>query len=269
MTADAEWVKNLQHLLGGASSIVKPRGITTMEYIAMKSTIHMSHPVVTNLGRKISHKFMMAEAAWILLGSNRVSELVPYAPSMSKFSDDGVRLQGAYGVMFTEQVRYVKETILQDPDTRQAVMTFWRPNPRPSKDIPCTVSLQFLIRSGTIHCVATMRSSDTWLGWPYDVFSFTMITAYVALSCWKTLKLGYLVLTAGSQHLYEKDWEAAKGCISSEIRNYSPISLDIFNSPDHLVQCLCAHRDGRISLLDKPFLLELCQRPCHRPDDSY
>lgn len=259
MTADSSWRNNLQHLLGDSARVVCPRLLPTREILGMKSVVEMSYPVLTNLGRNISYKFMTAEAAWILSGSNDVRTLLPYAPSMSKFSDDGRRLQGAYGVMFTEQVRYVKETLLIDPDTRQAVMTFWRPNPRASKDVPCTVSLQFLLRDKKIHCIASMRSSDIWLGWPYDVFSFTMITAYVALSTWRTLQLGQLILTSGSQHLYDSNVDSARVCLMSEVRNYTPISLDIFESPDHLEHCLCLHRDGLEGQRGNKFLPELCQ----------
>lgn len=257
MTASDQWNHLLDHLLKGSARNISPRGEKTREFIAMRTLVDMRYPVMTNIERDISLKFMTAEAEWILSGSNELGPLLDYAPSISRFSDDGRRLQGAYGVMFAEQVRYVCETLLSDNITRQAVMTFWRPNPRQSKDVPCTVSLQFLLRDGEINTVATMRSSDAWLGWPYDVFSFTMITAYVALSCYKTLELGQLYLTAGSQHLYESNREAAMRCLWGKDRTYSPISLHDFNTPDDLRKCLRNFRNGQHDQLPPNFIPEL------------
>ena len=56
-----------------------------------------------------------------------------------------------------------------------------------------------------------MRSSDAWLGWPYDAFNFTCISIYTLLQLMhqhrKTYKLGNLSINAGSQHLYERNWK--------------------------------------------------------------
>jgi thymidylate synthase len=83
-----------------------------------------------------------------------------------------------------------------------------------------------------------MRSSDAWLGWPYDIFSFSMISAFLALRLrMRGLKvdLGNVYLTAGSQHLYEKNYETARACTRSDEvldRTYAPLELDQFNSSD-------------------------------------
>ena len=56
------------------------------------------------------------------------------------------------------------------------IINIWRENPRSSKDIPCTLSLQFFLREASdqlwLHTIATMRSNDAWLGVPYDTFNF-------------------------------------------------------------------------------------------------
>ena len=84
--------------------------------------------------------------------------------------------------------------------------------------LPCTISVQFVIRDGKLHCFDTMRSSDAWLGWPFDVFNFSML-AWMVLTLLRCrcnsdnhvsvgLELGSLHLTAGSQHLYIKNQDA-------------------------------------------------------------
>lgn len=198
---------------------VSPRDQATNEIMGYQTCIDMQYPIVTIPSRELNYRFMAAEAYWILTGQQGLDELTPYCKRMAEFSDDGVTLSGAYGPRFISQARYVVDTLVNDNSSRQAVTTIWERNPRPSKDIPCTVSLQWLLRNNKLHCIAYMRSSDVWLGWPYDVFTFTMMTCYIiALANQKAMtgwELGNLRVMAGSQHLYKRDSEKAIKVYSS------------------------------------------------------
>ena len=111
------------------------------------------------------------------------------------------------------QLEYCKRTLRQDLDSRQAVLTIWQPRPEPSKDIPCTVSMQFLIRDNKIHTIVNMRSSDAYLGLPYDLFVFSCITAKLRdLMGKRGLRLGNLTVFAGSSHIYQRDYAKAFNC---------------------------------------------------------
>lgn len=224
MNANIAYAALLGRLLQQQPS-VSPRGMKIREFLAFQSIIDASNPVITVVGRKISEKFRYAEAAWILSGDNRLSSIGPFAKKIKEFSDDGERFFGAYGPKVVDQLSYVAQKLSQDIDTRQAVMNIWRENPGLTKDVPCTLSLQFLARNGQLNCVATMRSSDAWLGWPYDIFNFSMVTWAVCLHVRKLtatmvkgevkLNPGVLILTAGSQHLYERDVDNAKGVLEN------------------------------------------------------
>lgn len=179
----------------------------------------MYAPVVTVAARKLGYKFMAAEAAWILTGDNRVATIAPYSSRIREFSDDGVRFFGAYGPPVRDQLGHVIRALRDDDMSRQAVLTIWRPNPPQTKDVPCTVALQWMIREGQLHCFASMRSSDAWLGWPYDVVNFSVISRAVQLELSglsSVLFLGNLYLTAASQHLYDRDSARARECISDD-----------------------------------------------------
>lgn len=113
-----------------------------------------------------------------------------------------------------DQLAWCVQKLREDPDSRQAVATIWTPCPAPSKDVPCTVSCQFLVRPGwhasdcpQLHAIFTMRSSDAWLGLPYDVFCFSMIANCLAGEL--KVKPGSLTMQLGSSHLYEQHWEKA------------------------------------------------------------
>ena len=220
-----------------------PRGAPTKEILGYQTKIDMSNPFLDIPNRKLGESFRFAEAAWILSGDNRVKTIKPYSKMIEQFSDDGVRFFGSYGPKIVDQISYVVDTLNKDKHSRQAVTNIWREKPGPSKDIPCTCSLQFLIRNNTLHCIATMRSSDAWLGWPYDVFNFTCVSIYTLLQLKhlhnKIYAIGNLTLNAGSQHLYERNWELARKCIYCDTagNNYR-IPFGNFRDADELIEYL-------------------------------
>lgn len=224
MNADYGWVKDLEHVFKHGT-VTSPRGMKVCEVLGYKSKIDMNRPIIFNEKRKLGYKFMAAEAAWILSGDDRVETISPYSRDISKFSDDGEKFFGAYGPKVMGQLEYIVKKLLEDQDTRQAVVNIWRESPPESRDIPCTLSLQWLIRNGELHCVATMRSSDLWLGHPYDCFNFSAISFYILLWLRKSgikLNLGDLHLTAGSKHIYEKNIEHVSEIINDYWDNGAP-----------------------------------------------
>lgn len=253
MDTNTTWAKALRAVLQVGEHI-SPRGQETAEVLGYQTIVNMSQPVVTVPSRKLSRKFLVAEAAWILCGSDKVEDIAPYNKNIAQFSDDGVTFFGAYGPKFIDQVHHVIYALSHDRDSRQAVITFWRESPPSTKDVPCTLSIQFLIRGDRLEAIVNMRSSDLWLGWVYDVFNFSMMAAFVALqlkaSCGIVLRLGDLRLTAGSQHIYQRDWEkaqvaASEGLFSTHmLPSIRPIHLSEFNHPFELVAHLVALRDG-------------------------
>ena len=267
INTDVSWIHDLNFVLSYGDRVA-PRGMDVLESLAYQSIVDMNDPIIFNQERKLGYKFMAAEAAWILDGKNDVASISPYSKEISRFSDDGETFFGAYGPPLQEQYNYVTRTLMDDVDSRQAVATIWRQNPVPTKDVPCTVALQWLIRDSKIHCVATMRSSDLWLGHPYDVFNFSAVSFAIMLKLnyyfshkgkWP-LKLGKLFLTAGSKHIYAKNVEACQGIVEDLLVNQnsfirpgkSPFDVTRYDSADEFVQDLwdaANSTDGALSLL--------------------
>lgn len=223
--ADAVWEERLAILLH-IHSRAQPRGRPTHELIGPPPLVlSMKQPLVTNAARKLSYTFAAAEALWVIDGRTDVESLAKHNPRMREFSDDGVTLAGAYGPPIHEQFDYVVEALVRDEATRQAALSIWKPCPKPSRDIPCTLALVFQLRSLMVnnperlglHAHVMMRSSDIWLGVPYDVFTFSMIAAKVLCHVnarriaagLKPAELGDLHLYAASSHLYVSDELAA------------------------------------------------------------
>lgn len=223
-----------------------PRGKRVRELIGEAITFDMRYPIVTRPSRQIGYRFYPAEAAWILSGDNRLSTIRRYSKFIWEFSDDGFFYQGAYGPRVVDQLSYVCDVLADDPDTRQAVIEVWRPNPRPGRDIPCTLSYQFIAREGRLHCVQSMRSSDVWLGYPYDAFNAAMLTAYIIVLLRerkergrKDLTMGDHTLVVGSQHIYEPQWRSALEFIDDKDQvTYTPVDPSRFSEPSRLIDYL-------------------------------
>jgi thymidylate synthase len=199
---------------------VSPRGEVTIERLFAETAFDMNSPICYHQDRKLNYSFSAAEAYAITHGVPDTNFLVQYNKNMDKFSDDGIIFNGAYGPPFHNQLMYVVNTLLKDQQSRQAVLTIWRQNPVRSVDIACTLALQFLIRNGKLHCKVTMRSSDIWLGIPYDFFNFTMMALRVLtiynLGPSPLIKLGTMHWSAGSSHLYVRNLKALEKVLASE-----------------------------------------------------
>jgi thymidylate synthase len=172
----------------------------------------MEYPFVATIERKLSYRYMFAEAHWIISGSNELNHNPSVTLTQKPWANDFGRLEGAYGPMYAEQVSYVLNLLKHDLSSRQAVISVWRPRPAMSKDIPCVCLYQFLIRENKLHMVVTMRSNDIWLGRPNDWAVYTLLATDVLLqlnhylkSFGTQLSLGLCYVNTGSAHIYEKD----------------------------------------------------------------
>lgn len=256
-TTNLAWLSHCKKILA-EGDIVSPRGQNVHELMNEQFICNMRKPVITIPQRKLNYRFMAAESYWILTGDDRVATIAPYNKNISQFSDDGVKFFGAYGPKIMDQIGYVVSKLLNDRDTRQAGLTIWRENPPKTKDVPCTVTMFFYIRKDKLQVSVFMRSSDAWLGIPYDIFNFSMVAHYVCAvyngvnNCGlrEILKPGDLCITMGSSHFYERnipDFDVMDdACKSSRYLfgcNDSPVEL--FTDVNALLESLKAIRESK------------------------
>lgn len=204
-SADTAWLAAIQNVCLGGEAVAPQastgaNGRVSFELIAHTMEFDMGYPIVT-CKPNTSWIYMAAEAIWILSGENSLFYSQEIQRIQAPYSDDGKKLSGAYGPSFQSQLPYILDLFARDINTRQAVLTIWKRSPKPSKDIPCTVALQWLIRNNKLHCIVTMRSSDVGMGLPYDMFSFACMSAEIASKL--GVELGICYITAGSRHIYD------------------------------------------------------------------
>lgn len=196
--------------------------------------------IVTNAIRKMPMRYAIGELAWYLSGSNRVSDIARFAKKWVDISDDGIHNNSAYGWRIYDkfdfnQWEYVKGLLQRDPNTRQAIIHIKDADNRPTKDTPCTVYLQFLLRDGKLNLSVHMRSNDIWMGVPYDMFSFCFLQMKMAMEL--GVEIGQYTHYAGSLHMYARDFESAQKNIENMVKPKHPESFShtcrCGNTPNH------------------------------------
>jgi thymidylate synthase len=208
------WLQLLNKLYYQPEHKPEPRGMKTHEICGVTLRLNdarnniLYHPV-----RNLNYRFLVAEFLWIAYGRADVATLAKYNSQMARFSDNGLTLEGAYGPRLLPQWQYLVDAMSKDYWTRQAVATIWQPVPKPSRDISCTISLQFIARDSKLNCIVSMRSSDVVLGLPYDTSTFSLLQGCLAGVL--GLHVGWLQFSLGSSHLYETDFVKAKDILDA------------------------------------------------------
>lgn len=220
-TANDLYVEVLDHIVE-AGDRCAPRGLATREMRGVSLVLeNPDYNLVTV--RPLNIRFAVAEFLWILTGQNRVDLIDKFNSKISQYSDDGRHMSGAYGPPLVDQLPWVIKQIEDQEDTRQALLTLWRPRPYASADVPCTISMQFMLRNDALEMIVFMRSNDLWLGFPYDLFTFTMIQRYVAHAI--GVKAGAYRHHVGSLHLYERDVKAATAALEVPCESVTTVDL--------------------------------------------
>lgn len=184
---------------------VAPRGLKTVEII--NANLLCYNPldrIVYNPARKMNIAFSIAEWLQCMIGDDDLSFISVFNSRMKDFAFKD-RIASAYGSrIVTENLNQIESCIkalVVDSFSRQAIISIFKSEDHHKwLDLPCTISLQFLLRNGKLDCIATMRSNDAIWGLTYDMFSFSMIQEYIARRL--GVELGRYYHNAGSLHVY-------------------------------------------------------------------
>lgn len=178
----------------------------------------MQMTFLSNEERKMSPSYAAAEVLWYFSGEASIEMPKFYAPSYERFGDENGEAHGAYGPRVGPQVQQVVQLLKNAVRSRQSVIALWTNKDlelavteNTVKDLPCTLSWQFLVRKKALHMIVTMRSNDIWLGMPYDVFAFTCYQRVLAGEL--GVGVGEYHHQVGSLHLYKKHIDRANAAM--------------------------------------------------------
>ena len=219
---DKLWVETLCQLDANGELLASRNG-QSAELVGFSAKLgNVNENFLFNEIRNLSPYYACAELLWYLSMTDDSSFLQLFAPSYTRFCEDGIHAFGAYGyrwhsnLMFNDppsvdQFSMAIKALQLHPESRQVIMTMWEADDLPhaidldKKDLPCTLTHQFLLRNGYLHLVTTMRSNDVWLGMPYDVFCNTQLQKLIADIL--GVEAGSYTHNAGSMHYYEKNFD--------------------------------------------------------------
>lgn len=175
-----------------------------------------------NERRRLSRAYAAAETLWYLSGTDETRMLERYAPSYKHYAQDG-RAYGAYGPRIMPQLPRVIQELRTRSQTRQSVISVWDKRDLDAMgstpDMPCTLTLQYVLRDSYLHAITSMRSNDAWKGFPYDVFAFTCLQRVVAAHL--DARVGLYHHHVGSMHLYSRNAEAAEEACGCALRSHA------------------------------------------------
>ncbi|MGW4461875.1 thymidylate synthase [Micromonospora sp. NPDC004704] len=195
----------------------------------------------------------LGETCWYLSGSNAVEPISYYVPAYQEEAENGL-VYGGYGPRLLgwdgrSQIEAIIETLRAKPSSRRAVIQLFDHEDlhREHKDVPCTCTLQFLVRGGSLHVVTYMRSNDVYLGLPHDIFAFTMLQELVARAI--GVDIGIYTHFVGSLHLYQHNEQKARqflkeGWLSSKTTMPSMPKGDQWGNVRRVIELEEAIRNG-------------------------
>lgn len=198
----------------------------------------------------------LGELLWYLSATDSLAFIARYVPAYRQFSDDKRTLYGAYGPRLfrmrgINQIRNVINLLKKRPHSRQAVIQLFNAEDivKKRKDVPCTCTIQFMVRRGRLNVLTNMRSNDVFLGLPHDIFAFTFLQEIVARSL--GVKLGSYKHAVGSLHLYDKNRKKAQSFLAEGWQSTIPMPRMPTGDPwSNIKKLLSAERrirDGKIT----------------------
>lgn len=192
----------------------------------MRFDLALGFPLVT--AKRVPFKSMAAELLWFLSGSTRVQDLRDLG---STIWDEWEKPDGTIGPMYGKQWRkfpaprgcYIDQierlvhTLQSDPDSRRHVVSAWNPGELHHMALaPCHAMFQCHVADGRLSLQVYQRSADVFLGVPFNIASYALLTHLLAQQC--GYEVGDLIWTGGDCHLYSNHVGQAKEMLSRDFR---------------------------------------------------
>lgn len=214
-------------------------------------------PVIGN--RKYWPHIAAAETAWQFMGTKDPSFILKHAPKLwSKFveieedvdqtghpSGRTEVLKTAYGFRWRkafgrDQVQLALDALKADSTNRQVYLQAWDPRsdglgqPGQPKNIPCPIGFSLNIVNNKLHCAVFIRSSDVFVGLPYDVMGYALTADAFASSL--GIEPGVLHVTLAHAHIYEPHFKAVEACTTGEHKNWTSPSVPLPAWPIEMIE---------------------------------
>lgn len=234
----------LQYVLANGTQKDDRTGTGTLSVFGyqMRFNLEDGFPLLTT--KKLHTRSIFYELLWFLKGETNIQYLKENKVSIwDEWADEQGNLGPVYGKQWrswetadgktVDQITNVIEQIKSNPDSRRHLVIAFNPGEIDKMALPpCHAFFQFYVANGKLSCQLYQRSADIFLGVPFNIASYALLTHMVAQAC--GLKVGEFVHTMGDAHIYLNHMEQVKLLLSRELRplpqlKLNPAIKDIFS----------------------------------------
>jgi len=194
----------------------------------MRFNLAEGFPLVTT--KKLHLRSIIHELLWFLKGDSNIAYLRDNKVTIwDEWADQAGNLGPVYGVQWRswptpegghiDQIAQLLEQIKSNPDSRRLIVSAWNVSDLPKMALPpCHLLFQFYVAEGRLSCQLYQRSCDIFLGVPFNIASYALLTHMVAQQC--DLEVGDFVWTGGDCHIYSNHFAQVEEQLSREPRAY-------------------------------------------------
>ena len=185
----------------------------------MRFDLNEGFPLLTT--KKMHLKSIIYELLWFIKGDTNVKYLQEHGVRIwNEWADENGDLGPIYGAQWRnwngdgiDQLAEVIATLKRNPNDRRMIVSAWNPSQLAAMHLPpCHMMFQFYVANGKLSCMLYQRSCDMFLGVPFNIASYALLTMMIAQVC--ELKLGEFVHTLGDTHIYHNHFEQVKEQLS-------------------------------------------------------
>jgi len=237
-----QYLDYLAHILHNGVAKTDRTGTGTISVFGyqMRFDLQVGFPVVTT--KKLHLRSIIHELLWFISGETNIKYLKDNGVSIwNEWANEEGDLGPVYGKQWRrwettdgrviDQLNQVIEQIKINPDSRRLIVSAWNVGELERMALaPCHLLFQFYVAEGKLSCQLYQRSADSFLGVPYNITSYSLLTAMIAQQC--DLEVGDFLWTGGDCHIYSNHMEQVKLQLSRE--PYPLPRLVIKRKPDSI-----------------------------------
>lgn len=212
-----QYLDMLRHIMENGNDRSDRTGTGTRGVFGYQTRFDLSEgfPVLTT--KKLHLKSIIHELLWFLQGSSNIKYLKDNGVRIwDEWADENGELGPVYGVQWRswptpdgrhiDQISDIINTIKNNPDSRRIIVSAWNVADIPNMKLPpCHCLFHFYVANGKLSCLLYQRSCDTFLGVPFNIASYALLTMMVAQVC--NLEPGEFIHTYGDLHIYKNHFE--------------------------------------------------------------
>ncbi len=216
-----QYLNLLQDILDNGVDKADRTGTGTRSVFGRQMRFDLSEgfPLLTT--KKVHLKSIIYELLWFLKGDTNVKYLQEHGVRIwNEWADADGNLGPVYGAQWRnwngdgiDQIARLVETLKKNPNDRRMIVSAWNPSQIPDMHLPpCHMMFQFYVADNKLSCMLYQRSADTFLGVPFNIASYALLTQMLAHIC--GFELGEFVHTLGDTHIYLNHMEQVKEQLS-------------------------------------------------------